>query len=182
MELEGCENVYEPPYSIIPEDAEGEEAWLIGLALMAGTIDSNGANDYRADLRGGKLGSYSGVEANSISRASSGAVLGDPNAKGGVYELVDADGNTVYVGRTNDFARRQGEHQRDARFGHLRFRQVYATDDYQSQRGLEQVQINKHGGVGGGKLMNQRNSVALKKWEGSSSQKAAERFIAQLRR
>jgi hypothetical protein len=36
MELEGCENVYEPPYSIIPDDADGEEAWLIGLALMVG--------------------------------------------------------------------------------------------------------------------------------------------------
>jgi hypothetical protein len=42
-------------------------------------------------------------------------------------------------GRTNDLARRQLEHARNADLSHLRFEEVYRTDVYAEQRGLEQL-------------------------------------------
>ncbi len=60
--------------------------------------------------------------------------------KGGVYALRDpATGDVMRTGRSNDLARRQGEHARDPRFGDLTFDPLYRTDDYPTQRGLEQM-------------------------------------------
>ncbi len=63
-------------------------------------------------------------------------------AAGGAYELVDVDsGNVIYVGETNDFARREMEHLQDARFenvGSLELDPIYEQRDYDVRRGLEQ--------------------------------------------
>lgn len=60
-------------------------------------------------------------------------------AVGGVYSLRDEAGNVVRTGRTKDLARRRGEHARDPELGQYRFRPEYRTDDYTTQRGLEQL-------------------------------------------
>lgn len=63
-------------------------------------------------------------------------------ALGGVYVLLDAAGQIVYVGQTNDFERRRLEHQRDARLSGYDFRERYQISDYQTRRGMEQRVFN----------------------------------------
>jgi len=59
---------------------------------------------------------------------------------GGVYVLVDrTTGKIMRSGRSNDLARRAGEHARDAALGKFDFRVVYQTDKYAEQRGLAQM-------------------------------------------
>ena len=59
--------------------------------------------------------------------------------KGGVYILRDEAGNVVRTGRTNDLARRAGEHGRAAETARLEFDVVERTDNRAVQRGLEQI-------------------------------------------
>jgi hypothetical protein len=67
------------------------------------------------------------------------------HARGGTYVLRDpATGQVMRSGRTNDLARRQLEHARDAGLGHLRFEEVHRTDVYEEQRGLEQLLHDTH--------------------------------------
>jgi hypothetical protein len=56
---------------------------------------------------------------------------------GGVYSLRNEAGDVVRTGRTNNLARRAGEHARDPELGQYRFQAEYRTDDYATQRGLE---------------------------------------------
>jgi hypothetical protein len=59
------------------------------------------------------------------------------NTKGGVYVLKD--GNVVVrSGRTKDLHRRELEHKRDPELSEYEFRNIHYTDDYATQRGLEQ--------------------------------------------
>jgi len=44
----------------------------------------------------------------------------------------------MYTGRTNDLARRGLEHGRDQRFNGYNYNPVFRTNDYGTQRGLEQ--------------------------------------------
>ncbi|MBA5224554.1 hypothetical protein H1X69_24590 [Streptomyces griseoaurantiacus] len=64
---------------------------------------------------------------------------GDPNARGGIYTLRDADDNVVRTGRTNDLQRREREHARGDDTADYRFQVEYRTDVYREQRGLEQI-------------------------------------------
>ncbi|MEW1828970.1 hypothetical protein [Streptomyces sp. NPDC088196] len=61
----------------------------------------------------------------------------DPNARGGIYTLRDADDNVVRAGRTNDLQRREREHARKDDTADYRFQVEYRTDVYKEQRGLE---------------------------------------------
>ena len=63
---------------------------------------------------------------------------------GGVYALLNDEGTVVYVGRTNDLARRQMEHSRDSIMGALNFQILYKTDDYATMRGLEQIEYERY--------------------------------------
>ena len=65
----------------------------------------------------------------------------DDAAKGGTYLLRKADetGDVMRTGRTNDLARRRGEHARDPRTQDLEFEVDRCTDCYAAQRGREQV-------------------------------------------
>jgi len=47
-------------------------------------------------------------------------------------------------GRTGDLAVRRSQHARDPELGHLKFEEVYRTDVYAEQRGLEQVLHDTH--------------------------------------
>jgi hypothetical protein len=58
---------------------------------------------------------------------------------GDVYNLRDEAAEVVRTGRTNNLARRAGEHARDPELGQYRFQVEYRTDDYATQRGLEQL-------------------------------------------
>jgi hypothetical protein len=60
-------------------------------------------------------------------------------AAGGVYSLRDGAGNVVRTGRSKDLARREAEHARDPVLGRYRFQPEYRTNDYATQRGLEQL-------------------------------------------
>jgi tetratricopeptide (TPR) repeat protein len=66
--------------------------------------------------------------------------LGSTEARGGVYLLRDPKTEDVMrSGRTNDFARRQYEHQRDPKTRPFDFEVEYRTDVYNEQRGLEKI-------------------------------------------
>lgn len=59
-------------------------------------------------------------------------------AKGGVYVLKD--GNTIVrTGRTKNLAAREAQLARHPVLGDYKFKAVYHTDDYATQRGLEQI-------------------------------------------
>lgn len=60
-------------------------------------------------------------------------------AAGGVYSLRDETGNVMRTGRSKDLARRRGEHARDSDLSRYEFRPEFRTDDYGTQRGLEQL-------------------------------------------
>jgi hypothetical protein len=63
---------------------------------------------------------------------------------GGVYTITNPNGEVVRVGRTNDFLRRRGEYGRDLDCFYLEFNPKYYTDDYATQRGLEQLEYDKY--------------------------------------
>ncbi|CAJ9261987.1 Rhs family protein [Burkholderia pseudomallei] len=66
-------------------------------------------------------------------------------AKGGIYGLYDpVNGDLKYVGRTNDFDRREPEHRRDPNKRGYEFQAISPTDDYATQRGLEQTYMNMY--------------------------------------
>lgn len=51
----------------------------------------------------------------------------------------------VWTGRTNNLARREGEHGRDKKLKDYRFEVIFRTDNYSEQRGLEQLAHESHG-------------------------------------
>jgi len=64
---------------------------------------------------------------------------------GGVYTLKDpTTGNVMRSGRTGNFCRREGEHNRDPNFSPYDFEREYPTDNYDEQRGLEQFLHDLH--------------------------------------
>ncbi len=65
-------------------------------------------------------------------------------AKGGTYKLVDADGNVKRTGRTNDLARREGEHARAEATRDLKFEVDKRTDSHTEQRGREHRLYEEH--------------------------------------
>jgi RHS repeat-associated protein len=59
---------------------------------------------------------------------------------GGTYVLVHpGTGNVMRVGRTRDLDQRRGQHERHPILGDFRFRIDRQTDDYDQQRGREQI-------------------------------------------
>lgn len=75
------------------------------------------------------------TSSNSLRRATKAG----PEPRGGVYTLRDEAGGVARTGRSNDLARRRGEHARDPELGRYEFRPEFRTDDYRAQRGLEQL-------------------------------------------
>jgi len=62
---------------------------------------------------------------------------------GGVYGLYDpVTSDLVYIGRTNDFARRKNQHANDPTKGDFNFAPISQANDYTTQRGLEQTYLN----------------------------------------
>ena len=83
----------------------------------------------------------SGKASNALRRAKR-----SEEAKGGAYTIRDkTTGEVVYIGRTDDFARRESEHRR-GRYPESQydFERTYPTDDYATQRGLEQYLYDTH--------------------------------------
>lgn len=89
-----------------------------------------------AELRGASVATRLSSELGLV--RSFAARAGD-EAVGGVYSLRDETGNIVRTGRSNDLARREAEHARDPALGRYRFQPEYRSDDYATQRGLEQL-------------------------------------------
>lgn len=63
-------------------------------------------------------------------------------AKGGVYALTDDEGRVAYVGRSSDLAARQKDWASN-RPG-LNFEVLARTDDYATQRGVEQQMMDEN--------------------------------------
>jgi len=60
--------------------------------------------------------------------------------KGGVYLLRDKiSGSVMRTGRTNNLLRRELEHARNSDLEEFRFETIYKTNNYDQQRGLEQM-------------------------------------------
>jgi len=77
-----------------------------------------------------------------------------------IYRGVSKAGETIYIGRTNNFLRRSGEHLRNSG---MRIRPVEGLDSVPNSaaRGLEQTLIDYFGlSKNGGSLRNQINSIA----------------------
>lgn len=66
-------------------------------------------------------------------------VEGTAASKGGVYALTDAAGKVMRTGRTNNLVTRQAAHARNVETKGLEFTPLFRTDDYATQRGLEQI-------------------------------------------
>jgi hypothetical protein len=92
---------------------------------------------------------------------AAGVLVHNSTAKGGTYKLIDPEaGGVKRTGRTNDLARREGEHARSADTSDLDFQVDRRTDVPAEQRGREQVIHDAHpearhpshveGGVEGG--------------------------------
>ncbi len=74
-----------------------------------------------------------------------GLVVAVSPPRGGTYVLLDRDtGEVVYGGRTDDLARRRREHANDPSKGRYDFEVDSRTDDYDEQRGREQILYDKH--------------------------------------
>ena len=69
---------------------------------------------------------------------------GVASSRGGVYSLRDAEGNVVRTGRTNNLAARAAAHAKNAVLKQFKFNIEFETDDYATQRGLENVLYNAH--------------------------------------
>ena len=69
---------------------------------------------------------------------------GDVTPIGGVYSISNPNGVVVRVGHTNNFLRRAGQYRRDPNYFDLEFKREYYTDDYATQRGLEQMLYDKY--------------------------------------
>ena len=79
------------------------------------------------------------------SGAGTGSGAGPPAAKGGTYKLKDPETGAVRrTGRTNDLARREGEHGRAPETRDLDFEVDKRTDSYAAQRGREQRIWEQH--------------------------------------
>ena len=62
-----------------------------------------------------------------------------------MYRLVDSSTREVMrTGRSNNLIRRRAEHARDVQLQNYRFDEVWRTDDYAQQRGLEQILHERH--------------------------------------
>jgi len=65
-------------------------------------------------------------------------------AVGGVYQLVNIEtGDIMRTGRTGNLEQRMAQHQRNPLFKDFGFEPVWRTDDYATQRGLEQMLYTK---------------------------------------
>ena len=76
--------------------------------------------------------------------------------RNGIYRSLDIDDNVQYVGRTNDFNRRKGEHWRERGIDIVEFEDLQDLS-YEDARGVEQALI-EHYGLDN--LMNVRNGVS----------------------
>jgi RHS repeat-associated protein len=65
-------------------------------------------------------------------------------SKGGVYTITNPNDKIVRVGRTTNFSQRAGQYKRDPNYFDLDFNRVYPTDNYNEQRGLEQIIFEKY--------------------------------------
>lgn len=78
-----------------------------------------------------------GINSKDISAARNAIEGVSDAAKGGTYVLRNGEGVVMRTGRTNDLDRRRGEH--DKELPELTFEVDRRTDDYDAQRGREQI-------------------------------------------
>jgi RHS repeat-associated protein len=150
--------------------AAGPKSVLELVEMMGGTLASKGARNTRRNGRNSRKRGGSphpeGIAPSGPAQGGSGATGGtgaqtavsmpgfrsvrpklptpDPFG-GGVYVLIEPTSRTImYVGRTNNFSRREMEHAREGKSKGLEFSIAFRTDSLPAQRGLEQMIIEQH--------------------------------------
>jgi RHS repeat-associated protein len=126
-----------------------------GLEQLAVGVEQR--NPYVAARGGAQLAGVVGMWAGTAAGAASVVKAAAPSAlaattrragggsakagapRGGVYALKDEAGQVVRTGRTKDLGRRAGDHARAPGTSEFRFEELYRTDNYATQRGLEQM-------------------------------------------
>jgi hypothetical protein len=111
-------------------------------------VDQDPVNNF--DLEGAGLGDSELQDAGAPWPSAAFEALGDTGSvavestatSGGVYVLVDEEGEVVYVGRSKDLASRRRFWA--AKRSNLRFRVAARTDSYAQQRGVEQRLMNRY--------------------------------------
>jgi YD repeat-containing protein len=112
----------------------------LGIDMHGDRLTIGGRNGVRLEGDLLSIGGQYGIEISSDGLSILGADIIGTRARGGVYLLRDPEsGAVVRTGRSNNLARREAEHARDERLSAYAFEEVYRTDDYATQRGLEQV-------------------------------------------
>lgn len=107
---------------------------MLGGVLRTGETAVEAADDAR------KLGRAAGHGRKAANAAEEAAEAAPRVPKGGTYVLQDdKSGQIMRTGRTRDHARRESEHRRDPETESLLYRRESVTDDYPTQRGLEQI-------------------------------------------
>jgi hypothetical protein len=116
-----------------------------GVDIHGNTVTIGGRSGLMVDSHTFSIGGRDGLVLSADGISLLGADLIGGNASGGVYLLRDPEtGQVVRTGRTNDLSRRGAEHARDERLQDYDFEAVYRSDDYATQRGLEQVIHNRY--------------------------------------
>jgi|GEM_PF-3913845 len=120
-------------------------------------------------------------KATSKSAAKAGEEAGE-QALGGVYRLVDSKGVVKRTGRTKNHAQRAKQHATAKDTKGLKYEDVYRTDDYATQRGLEHLLYKAHSKTAskanGG--LNKIKAIADKNKKKDSYLDAAQNFLNQL--
>jgi len=104
------------------------------------------------------------------------ASYGPEKPKGGTYQLKDPkNGDVVRNGRSKDLNKRKSDHARNPETRDLEFEVKHRTDDYPTQRGLEQKQLDKDRG-----RLDKIRGISPKNKNGEKYMRAAEEFLKKL--
>jgi hypothetical protein len=102
--------------------------------------------------------------------------------QGGVYVLKDENDVVVRTGRTKNLKRREQDHARNPKTKNLTFETVYKTDDYNTQRGLENRIYKQYEGTAsksnGG--LNQIGAISDTNPNKSTYEKATDKYLKDL--
>jgi len=120
-----------------------------GMGKIAGKVGGrlmNAIEDTSLPSVSGAAGEMADAGAKALGKASDAASgAAKRGTKGGTYVLRDdATGDVVKTGRSGDLALRRKQHQRNPDLTNKKFEPVHRTDDYNAQRGLEEILYNEN--------------------------------------
>lgn len=122
---------------------------VVGIAGDLQTVFSGNAGLF--DRIGAAADLIVGTDFNSKGNKAASKALGltdsAKDAKGGVYVLKDKNGTVKRSGMSKDLETRKGQHAGSDETKDLEFEEVYRTDKYEEQRGLEGMLYEQYKGT-----------------------------------